>query len=664
MIGSLIPMAKKKRRPDRQKRPSPPRQLRVELEEAARLIRRRELEAASDLLESLNRRYPQRWDVLVPLVHVYQTLRELPRLQVTCEQLVHLKPNDPDLALLLAGTYLANTHVVLGLRGFQRFLDRWPEHAEAAHARRMVAELQARLPEYLEAQGLPGADGPDLVALHEEIQALLTAGQFRQVQPKADELLQRRPEFAPAWNNRAEAYYQDGQPEQAIAAEQRVLAFAPDNFHALSNLIRFLVLSGRTAEAAPLVERLKGLSSGVFELWVKKAEALSYLGEDQAVLDALAGAEPAIGHAPPRSTAFLYHLAAVAAWRLDRSEEARRHWKEALRQQSGFALARDNLADLNGPVGQRHAPWPFPLNNWLREKTLGALGTFIEQLGRKKTNDQAVAQAAQRFLQAHPEIPTLVSALLDRGDPAGREFGLRMAMLARTPAMLASLRDFALGKRGPDQMRMQAAEVAVRSGLLPQEPTRLWVEGEWREILLMGFELHGEPEHNHSRAVANLAREGTEALYQGDTERAERLFQQGLAQEPEAPDLLNNLAMTYMMRGEQARGEAMVRAIHQAHPDYFFGRIGMAQLSLKEGDLVQAKALLRPLLTHRRLHFSEFAALCQIQMELLLAEGNEESARSWLALWESGDPNNPRQESWRRRLGKPKKRSWGRWWRS
>src|SRR5205085_418250 len=111
--------------------------------------------------------------------------------------------------------------------------------------------------------------------------------------------------------------------------------------------------------------------------------------------------------------------------------------------------------DLDRPVEQRHAPWPFHLGYWIKEKVLRDLAACVTPAQYKK--EAAATQAVRRFLQVHPEIVALTPLLLDRGDPQGREFVLRVALMAQTPEMLAALRDFAFSQRGPDPLRVQAA---------------------------------------------------------------------------------------------------------------------------------------------------------------------------------------------------------------
>jgi tetratricopeptide (TPR) repeat protein len=620
-----------------------------QLEEAVDLMRRHRWVEAREFLEAFDRRYPSQEEVLRPLLNVYHHLLDYKRYQATCERLLQLNPNDPDVTLLLAGAFLKNVRPVLALRKFQRFLERWPEHPLAQEARQTVADLEAKLGEFLANAGFAGPDSRELVALHEEMQSLLDVGKYAQARQVGEKLLQRQPDFAPALNNIGETYFREANYAQAVAYAQRVLAFAPDNFHALSNLTRYLFLSGRQAEAQSWAERLKALRSQAADVWVKKAEALSYLGDYPGILDTLHGKEQSENHVAPPDDAYLYHLAAVAAYRLGQEDEARRLWQESLRLLPGFDLAKANLKDLDRPVAEHHAPWPIPLANWVPPKIIDELSDYLKPVARPG-QDRAVMRETRRFLQTYPQVAALVPALLDRGDPDGRAFALRLALMAETPELLAALRDFVLGQRGPDAMRMEAAQAVSRAGLLPSGPIRMWLGGEWRESLLLGFELHGEPVRKHSRPVEDLGSKAMAALHANDGKTGERLLKQALEKEPDAPDLLNNLAQAYILQHRLAEADALVRDIHERFPDYLFGRTHMAQQYIRDGKLDQAKAMLEPLLTRHRLHFTEFAALAVAHIELLLAQGNRDGARSWLDLWEQADPDHPGISQMRRRM--------------
>lgn len=619
------------------------------LQEAESLMDRGRWTEAREVLEDLDRRFSNRGEVLGNLVDVYYELKDFRSYEGACERLLKLIPDDPDLTLMLAGAYLTNLRPVLALHTFRRFLQRWPDHERATDVQETIADLEARIEDTLKEIGVSGKEGLELAELHERMQSLLDQGMYEQARKVGERLLQHRPEFIPGLNNLSQIHFLEGRFDQAIDTAQRVLSIDPDNFHALSNLTRYLCLSGRVDEAREWAERLKAVESDVSDVWTKKAEALSYLGDDQGVLDAFEGARQAGCLEPPLGDPMLYHLAAVAAMRQGREKEARRYWEGALKLMPGFQLARANLDDLRKPVGERHAPWPFGIFNWVTKKTVSDVAAVLGRMPQH-TDDEAVTRAMQRYLRRHPEIAEVVPLLLDRGDPKGREFALNIAMMANTPEMLEALRDFALSQRGPDAMRNLAAHAVAKAGLLPSGPIRLWLDGEWREILLLGFELHDEPSQQHSPQVEKWLAKATLALRQGKAKQAEKLLKRALEIEPDAPDLLNNLAAAYELQSRSEEAYALVRQVCERYPDYVFARTGLAQLAAYEGKIEEAKTLLEPLLSRQRFHYSEFAAVCRAQIEVHLAEGNLDAARSWLEMWENADPDNPDIEQMRRRL--------------
>jgi tetratricopeptide (TPR) repeat protein len=246
-----------------------------------------------------------------------------------------------------------------------------------------------------------------------------------------------------------------------------------------------------------------------------------------------------------------------------------------------------------------------------------------------------------------------VPTLLDRGDPAGREFAVQVAIAADTPEMHAALRDFAVSQRGPDDIRVRAAQKASDVGLFPPGPVRLWIQGEWRDIMLANYVVHSEPESQHSPRVEELLREATLALRAGQTERAEGMLNEALALEPDAPDVLNNLAVAYHQQGRDDEALALLHQIVERHPEYPFARASLARTHVLQGELDRAQELLEPLMARKRFHIDEFGTFAAAQISLLLARGDPESARIWLGMWEQVDPEHPEISVWRQKLGSP-----------
>lgn len=622
-----------------------------ELHEADTLIERKRWAEARAMLYELDRRYPHRAEILERLVNTAHEMKDLRAHLHAAERLARLLPGDPDVRLVLAGSYTINFFPGLALRTFRQFLDRWPEHEGAVRVRDDVEQLTTLLLEQLAGMGLPDAEVLTLAAQQEEVQTFLARGEWAQARQHAEQILQRKPDFVPVLNNLSLALAAEGELDRAASTAREVLTHDPTNYHALSNLIRFLCQVGQFDEARVPAERLKGLDTTHADIAAKQAEALSYLGDDEGVLAVSQHLDTAPDRdAVPAHTALVYHLAAVAMRRQGRAAAAQRLWARALRLAPWLTVAQANLDDLRQAAGQGHAPWPFAIDAWVVHATLVALAKAFAP-GRGRQQEQAQAVVLRRVLQRHQEIVALVPVLLDRGDPVGREFALRTALIAETPELLAALRDFALSQRGPDTMRMQAAQAAQRAGLLPVGQVRFWSQGEWRDVLMLGIEISDEPVSSGlPKRIEQRQSEAILAIRAGEAVRAEDILQQALAQVPDDPGLLNNLAAAYSHQGRAAESSALIRAIHARFPEYFFGQVNQALLDIREERLDEAKRLLEPLLSRQRLHYSEFAALMNAQVEYYVARGEHGTARSWVDFWSQADPDSPAIQSWRRKL--------------
>ncbi len=437
---------------------------------------------------------------------------------------------------------------------------------------------------------------------------------------------------------------------QAVKHSQQVLSVEPANYQALGNLVRCYVLQGDFEAARLTAEKLKSIeAAGDADFWLKSIEAFSYLGDDQSVLEIFNAAEAA-GHLKSGLVhPLLYHLAGTAAMRLGDETQAKQHWQTALKLSPGLDPARQNLADLKQPVGERHGPWPFPLTQWISERVTTDLVNQW-QTALRQNSEQAMTRAARRFLKQHPQLRPLLPVLLDRGDPLGRQFAFDLIKLAETPDLLALLPDFALSRYGPDNLRHQALNMAQEAGLLSSGPVKMWIAGQQQEVMLLGFTIHDAPVTKHSNQVTDLASEAIMALRNNDGVTAERLLRQALELEPDAPDLLNNLAMAYQAQNRRAEVEALLRKNYQEHPDYFFGRVAMANSLTLQGDLDKAADMLQPLLSQKRLHITEFTALATAYIQLYLAKDTPDAAQQWLDMWANIDPDSVELKALRTRL--------------
>ena len=377
---------------------------------------------------------------------------------------------------------------------------------------------------------------------------------------------------------------------------------------ALRGFRRFLELWPNDERAAQVVETIATLKRVV-------SERLSALGFSEEEFDELGAMHD--------ETQVLMEYGQYA--------EARRVAEKLIERKPMFAAVNNNLSITYAMEGD------------LKSAIAVAHGTIESERG----GDKAAASAASRHFDQHPELKALVPILLDRGDPVGREFAMRLASLVKMPETLAALRDFALGQRGPDQMRFRAAQIAREEGLLPEGPVRLWTQGKWREIIQTTNEIHFEPLFKHRPEVSKLLAKGIERMREGDGVESERLFKQALELVPDSPDILNNLAAAYSLQGRLDESDRLIRQIHQQHSDYLFGITNLAKIHIYNSEFDEAAELLKPLMSRKRMHHDELIAIIETNVQLHMAKNDPEKARAWLNMWEQVEPEHPRLQEWR-----------------
>jgi tetratricopeptide (TPR) repeat protein len=608
---------------------------------------------AQALLRPLLERHPADADLLRELAQTDAEQRDWRECAETCERLLAVSREEPPAMVALAIAYQHTGRPVLALRTLRRVLARWPDAEDAQVARDGIAALEPEVAAHQAHTGQTGEDGLETLALHEEALNLIERGDPVLARQTEERVLRRAPGYAPALNTISQSYAQEGAYAQAIRCARRVIERDPRNVHALGNLVRYLCLSGALDEARAAAEPLRALPQSTPETWVKQAEALTYLGDDAGVLAAYAAGRRAGFAAPEWPGSLGLHLAAVAKRRARHRAEARRLWEQALEQDPTLDLARDNLEDMDQPIDKQNGAWPYGLWLWLSPQAAASIRGMVDRLKARTDEEAADALAGEmrRIVARHPEIPALIPLLLDHGDLVARDFAVRLARAAATPELTAALRDFALDQRGPDELRMEAARGAIEGGAMSAGPTRLWLKGKWTELFLVAFEISDEPEERHDERVTQLMEESAEALRRREPVEAERLLRLALEAEPDAPDLLNNLAAAYSAQGRDEESAALTRSVFERHPDYFFARVNLATIEARDGHVERAKELLAPLLRQTKLHISEFRALCTAQLELALAEKDARAAGLWLDMWEAIEPESPALERWRLPVG-------------
>jgi tetratricopeptide (TPR) repeat protein len=651
-------MTKRKQQKSK-KRPAfrPPQQTISAVAQAMKLFQEGDYGEALTRLMRLAEQNPRSQSVLLALLKVSEKTKDWTTFARYSEQLLPLERGEAQADTLnnLVYAYTQLGYPGMAWQAAQELIRKHPTYPEIEQARRMVQVMEGFLQEQVRdllAEAGHLVDNPIEAAVgHDQVRFYSESGQIEKAIPVAEALLAKLPGVIPVLNNLSMCYFMDGQFEKGEAAVQEVLAQAPENYHALSNLTRFLFLTGQFEAAEVYAARLKAVRHENVDLEVKQAEALAFLGDDEGVREAYERAKARQGTLP----SLLLHLAAAAHYRLGEEKTARRLWQEAAKQRPPLVLAQEAAAELERPVGERNIPWYWTLAYWVDHSFTDSVREIFA--GSRK-NEKAVQKAGLALLDQYPYLPALFPHILDRGNRVAREFVVNYIGLVGTPELLRIAYDFALSPRGTDALRMKALRL-VQEGQpewLPEDNlVRMWSNGKQTDIYTMNYEIHSEPEPpaDMPDEVVDKLAEVYELLMAREAETAERLLRELLVVAPDFPSIYNQLGLALEMQGRQEESHALLHETHRRFPDYFFARIAVARLYAKDKRIEEARGLLTPLARLRRLHISEFRALAQAHMDIALAEGNRDAARSWLDMWAQVEDDNPDLLQWRMRIERP-----------
>lgn len=143
------------------------------------------------------------------------------------------------------------------------------------------------------------------------------------------------------------------------------------------------------------------------------------------------------------------------------------------------------------------------------------------------------------------------------------------------------------------------------------------------------MDIYREPTGCHSPEVGELNRQAFELIHRNPQE-AERLLREAIRLEPDAPDLLNNLAAALLGQGREDESHAIVKDIQRRFPDYFFGQVALAHEQIADGDMDAAKKTLGKLMQRSRMHVSEYGAMAECFIRVAVESDDVEDAQAWL----------------------------------
>ncbi len=625
-----------------------------QLTRAQELINSGETEQAIFLLESLDASNPKNIEVLGLLADGYMDLGDIVLYEDVMRILAQLQPNDMDIQNNLIMAYTMNRHMGLAYQTMEKFESHWPGHPLVSRIGSIMHKLKAELVEQAAIFEIPEESAVAAQALFDELRISMLSADYERTRVQAEELLKKFPKFVPAQNNLVEIYAMEGRLLQAIHISNQVLETIPDNIHALANLVRLCFLSGKPAEALEYANRLKHSKAPATDRWMKIAQALTFIEDDQGVLDLYQQARAAKQADPEELGPDFFHLLAVAAAHLDMEKLAIKYWKEALKLDPYHDPVIENLEDICLPKENRQGPWAFTLGDWLIAPLVNDLVNYLPKSQKGSSlNRECISKLVD---EKYPEILFLASHLIERGDVNSRNLVVHLACTSTHPKLVEVALAFVRGKRGTFEERFSAANLLVQDNLLTPGPIRLWHDGEFKDLLLLNTEIVNDSASRHMpRKVRKFFEQAVRFLEDGNGEEAQIVLEQALVMEPDNPSLLNNLAGAHMLQGHDKIFKQMMEDLCARFPDYFFGKIYRANQARVSGNFDEARQILGGLFQKNKMLISEFVGLCKAQVELGLAENNKDYARNWLQTWERINPDNPEIAEYRLLMGRKRK---------
>ena len=607
--------------------------LSTELAHARALIRRDQWLEAHRVALSLRDQHPDSLEVLDLLMDTSYGLEQFHLYQATCEAFLTLKPNDSQANFMLGHVYLLNYYPLLAMQQYRRAMERWPDHPDVIEGKEHIAKIEPNLGEVLESLGFTYPEDMELAQLDERLRAYLETHCYEAAIATAQQLVEQYPDVVSSYNGLAMAYAANNRYEDAIATIVSSLDKHPENVALRTNLIRFLCFRGRFDEAQQHRDALIEAPGVEPDDLTRKAEALAYLGDNEAIISLIdqVPPDPRDKENRPLATGMFHHLAAVALARQGEPVAARHQWQLALEIHSHMTIARENLDDFDSTDQHRQGAWAFELNNWLEDGPYQALRQVAVAMTPEREPEPQLVAAVEQLLSTYPFIDRLLPVWLERGSPRSRMLAIVITKAQPNEAHLAMLNEFATSTHGSDAQRYHIASYLAQRDQLTSQ--KLWLNGEWQEEPpLVTYKIvedtdgvtSPEAKDLQEKAMKKIALESVKAA-----ETAEALLKQALEIEPDNPVLLNNLAVAYNTQERQADARQLTQEIIDGHPEDVDSRIAIAQIYLEEGNTDAAEAVIDQLLTRQEFTADALVSLLLSRSRLLMMQEKKDQARLW-----------------------------------
>jgi tetratricopeptide (TPR) repeat protein len=443
------------------------------LAEASRRVTDEDVQGGIALLEELARDYADNRAVLSLLAVLYNRAGRHDRACILARGILTDDPDEPDLYPILVASAHALNRPVTVFHALREFLQRWPDDQKAAIFRDLLNKLEPGAKSSAEAYGFAETE-IDKALLAEEVADWYVRQQYDWALRSAERLLEHEVKAPGALNNVSLALWAAGRVPRALEVARKVQQMLPDSLNAAVNLIHYLVLLGREAEAREQGERIRDAPRTQDRDLETVMTGLAYLADSDGI-KTLFDQAVAEGHRP---SAFEYHLAGTAACRLGEEKAAQRYWHRAVNRDSTMEPSAANLEDRALPEHERNGPWFLGFQDWVPP----VLQEDFRQLIRQGNSDGVVLeQVSDSILTTAPWLPDAVPVMLREGDATTRLFALIVAMASQHADALASASAFVTAREGADELRLQFARQLAMDSKLPPD-AQVWVRGAYRPL--------------------------------------------------------------------------------------------------------------------------------------------------------------------------------------
>jgi tetratricopeptide (TPR) repeat protein len=636
-------MAKKQRRPQGRPARRSPAALQTALDRAYVFLRADQPADALALLEPLREAHPDSVPLFLLLGDSYAAARNYSHAVHCYERALVLDPDRVTLLPNLLNLYAALDMPMHTLLVARRLLELNPDDTKTAQ---LAAGIEAETPEVAQRFGVDLAAAAEGSFQSEAGRLALDRDDFA----AAVDPLRRAVELFPRWpaprNNLALALSLLGAAEEARSLTREVLEIDPDNVHGLSNMVNSLVIAEEREAARPYWERLRQEPTHDDEGVVKVAEAAAYMEEDEEVYRLLRPFYPAdlaASELSPAKAPMLLLLAAAAA-NLGRRQEALQGWA-LLARETGYRpwvdICREAMqAGRSGPGWAERYPY-FSPTHLVREEMTDEVARLVGDEGH--VSDEELRARGVELTRRYPQLVPFAEAILWVQQKP--EIGVPMLRMLGTPRAVAALRRYATSQAGPDDGRKEALMSLSRLGALaPDQPVRVWLDGEWREVQVRGSWV-GPREWPYAPELHALMERAVQLGQQKRYREAERVYRQMIATEPRLKEAYANLAAVYAWQGKLAQARTLMEQALEIDPLYVFPRCNLALTTLEEGDIAGARRWIEPLATRTQFHPQEAAFYHYVQARILVEEKRFDEARSFLEVALTVQPEyGPAQE--------------------